>query len=203
MKRTVRKQNFTLIELLVVIAIIAILAAILMPALGKARNKTKSAACVNRLKQFGLAYQQYINDNHGWIWVFSSSGTYYTSGDPLQKYITADSEAWKKFIECPAVGPGELPTTGILRGGYLVRSKDTVTKLERLKEPPASKRMVMADSNPAVLNYYWQYADSSGVTANDKLGIRHDNGANFLHYAGHVRWYSKQTAVTLLDKKEL
>ena len=192
-----RKAIFTLVELLVVIAIIAILSAILLPALAKCKDKAREIACVNQLKQLDLGVVMYADDNADYIPPGRHSASWPTNigwGDILCAggYVnTNPSMVPGNIFICPADTLHAFKmTAGKVYSNYGINStifadgafNAPLTKIGRIKKP--SLCSMMMDSNGTADGFY--LAGHLIVAKPEILGYRHSGKMNVLYVDGHV-----------------
>lgn len=189
------KRVFTLVEMLVVVAVIAILAGLLLPALGKAKAQAKSLGCKNNIKSLGTANQLYSNDWNGHV---VPETDYYVWENHLAPYLGLDgyrapNHKPGSVFTCPENPGGEwngnFPSFGYnmsLRrsavGGWVIYT----WRIEQVKSP-GRKVLFVESRNEAV--EVWSFAPVESDPA-AYVRLRHPGRTcNLFFLDGHVGTY--------------
>jgi len=192
--------GFTLIELLVVIAIIAILAAMLLPALARAKSTAASAQCLNQMRQIGLATMMYADENNGYLPRSSHSAMAYNQlpwGYALVPYVSAreftqpDSfwtNLFNTLYRCPrdrgkridwSYGKNVYPELSALETGG-----PTWNRLDQIPRPAATviyAEKVASSMADHLMAHFWTKGARPEVDS-----TRHNHQSNYVYCDGHA-----------------
>jgi len=212
-----RREGFTLIELLVVIAIIAILMAILVPTLNRARELGKRAACLSNLKQLTLAWIMYADDNEGkivkarvgqtdksgrviaWVGVPGMNESEVEKIANIQEGLLFPYARNVRLYRCPTGERGEMVTYSVVasmagdKPHQRTGATEDMVLTNRFRIPRAATRFVFVDEGKCsgtgnTSTSPWDVGYTKPMW-HDKPTVRHGNGTNWSFADGHSEYH--------------
>jgi prepilin-type N-terminal cleavage/methylation domain-containing protein/prepilin-type processing-associated H-X9-DG protein len=194
-----KSKGFTLVELLVVMAIIAILIAMLLPALSRARLQAKSVACQSNMRQVGQALLIYAGNWRGWLY------------PPERGATSAYADRWPAHVFKPAIwNPPVLKCPNDLdpveEHSYVLNNHLYYEKIKYTTKVPrrsSSDVVVMGEKHSEEPDYYMDVDSSLALHDYDRVveSYRHGRsvGSNYLFLDLHVGALSKKLALAAVD----
>ena len=194
-----RARRFTLVELLVVIAIIAILAAMLLPALKSAMETGRMAVCASQLKQLHQGFLSYVSDFNDYMPIDFSNPTKFWQFQ-INPYVgnlptngAGPTDTGPSVFKCPS----ETKTYGTYNmnysynaylGGHDSSLLPIYYRINSVMTP--SQCFLICDLREGVsINYTVTYYICNGYFESTQFGWVHREGANYSFVDGHVQWY--------------
>lgn len=184
-------RSFTLVELLVVTAIIAILAALLSPALRTARDKARQAACANNLKQLGLALTMYADD-YGELYPFNYQAGVGTWADALaaKGYLKTSHYLSNAILNCPADPNHSRGGVFYVTGDYGINAFITSRSWWGGADAKYPRELSRPSGTILLCDADWYFVPESPTKLPHYL---HSGGANVLYCDGHLEWAAENT----------
>jgi len=196
------KNGFTLIELLVVIAIIALLMAIIMPALNLARDQGRRASCMSNMRQVGLALMMYQNEyertppkTHA-IYDYASPAARDNVLKLLRPFVSAeDPNVATPVYACPALKPNPNPSyapSRVSRTGYLVNS---VVMGRLVASIPNPGRIIAIQEGWSLSNHLWVQPEPNNrsmAALEGRERTQYQEWHMFASQSDHSSWFTQE-----------